>query len=94
MSYMATRARKTGKATGRFAPGARVMFRDGREATVERFVSAHNGHRIRFDERRQFEPETIVTATWNITPADMDERIEWEARWPAFTRRERKWTGV
>jgi hypothetical protein len=76
-------------------PGQRVLHEGGREATIVRYISPHNGYRVRFDEgeRRQFEPEEVRIAAVNLTPLPKGSKLhaEWEGRWPAFMNKHRAW---
>jgi hypothetical protein len=72
-------------------PGTRIMFRDGRHGVIEKHLGRHNGYRVRLDERRQFEGETVRAQGCDLTPTNPKLHAEWEGGWPSFTRKERGW---
>jgi hypothetical protein len=74
-------------------PGQRVLHRGGREATIVRYISPHNGYRVTFDERRQFEPDEVRIAAVDLTPLPKGGKLhaDWESRWPAFMDKHRRW---
>jgi hypothetical protein len=72
-------------------PGERVYHKSGRMATVVRFKGRHSGWYVRFDERRQFEPEEVAVYANSFTPTDPARHAEFEASWPVFERKHRAW---